>query len=38
MNKEKLFQLRERVNKLFFKKTCQREKLSGRKEYRGVSL
>lgn len=38
MNKEKLIQLREKVNQLFFKKNYQREKLLERKEYRGISL
>ncbi len=38
MNKEKSFQLRERVNKLFFKKKYQREKLLGGKGYHGISL
>jgi hypothetical protein len=38
MNKEKLIQLREKVHYSFFKKSCPREKLSERKEYRGISL
>ena len=38
MNKEKLFQLRKRINKLFFKKIYQNEKLLSGKEYLGISL
>jgi len=38
MNKEKLFQLRGRVNQLFFKKIYQRDKLSKKKECLGISL
>lgn len=38
MNKEKLFQLREKINELFFKKSYQREKLSKKKECLGISL
>jgi len=38
MNKEKLIQLREKVNQLFFKKNCQREKLLEKKGLLGISL
>jgi len=38
MNKEKLFQLRRRVNDLFFKKIYQKERLLNRKECLGISL
>lgn len=38
MNKEKLFQLREKTNKLFFKKNYLREKLLKEKDYLGISL
>ncbi len=38
MNKEKSFQLRKKVNQLFFKKKYQREKLLEKKEYHGILL
>jgi len=38
MNKEKSFQLRKRVNELFFKKIYQRGKLSEKSECLGISL
>jgi len=38
MNKEKSFQLRRKVNELFFKKIYQREKLSEKRECLGISL
>lgn len=38
MNKEKLIQLREKVNQLFFKKIYQNERLLDEKEYLGISL
>lgn len=38
MNKEKLFQLRRRVNESFFKKSYPRERLLNEKGYRGTSL
>ena len=38
MNKEKLIQLRKRVNELFFKKNYQNEKLLTKKEFPVISL
>ncbi len=38
MNKEKLIQLRTKVNELFFKKSYQREKSAERSIYQGVLL
>lgn len=36
MNKEKLIQLKKKINELFFKKNYQREKLSEKKKYLGI--
>jgi len=38
MNKEKSFQLRKKVNELFFKKIYQREKSSEKRKCLGISL
>jgi hypothetical protein len=38
MNKEKLFKLREKVNELFFKKSCPNDKLVEKSMYLGNLL
>ena len=38
MNKEKLIQLRKKVNELFFKKSYQKEKLAERSVCQEISL
>jgi len=38
MDKEKTFQLRKKVNELFFKKSYQNERLSVEKGFHGILL